>query len=42
MNAIIIITCLTIIFGILYYAGKTMPEGDFLENDDFNIEEDEE
>ena len=36
-DAIIIIVCLTIIFGIFYYAGKTMHEGDFLDNDDFDI-----
>jgi len=36
-DAIIIIVCLTIIIGILYYAGGTMFEGDFLDNDDFNI-----
>ena len=41
MNVIIIIVCLTIIFGIFYYAGKTMPEGDFLDNDGFNIEDEE-
>ena len=40
-DVIIIIVCLTIIFGIFYYAGKTMPEGDFLENDDFNIDDEE-
>ena len=36
-DAIIIIVCLTIILGILYYAGGTMFEGDFLDNDDFDI-----
>ena len=37
IDAIIIIVCLTIILGILYYAGGTMFEGDFLDNDDFDI-----
>ena len=36
-DAIIIIVCLTTIFGILYYAGGTMFEGDLLDNDDFDI-----
>jgi|TARA_R100000455_G_C6272467_1_gene129272 hypothetical protein len=36
-DAIIIIVCLTIIIGILYYAGGTMFEGDLLDNDDFDI-----
>ena len=40
-SAIIIIVCLTIIFGIFYYVGKTMPEGEFLDNDDFNIDNEE-
>ena len=40
-DAIIIIVCLTIIIGILYYAGGTMFKGDFLDNDDFDIEDEE-
>ena len=36
-DAIIIIVCLTTIFGILYYAGEKMFEGDLLDNDDFDI-----
>jgi len=40
-EAITITICLTVIFGIFYYVGKTMPEGDFLENDDFNIDDEE-
>ena len=36
-DAIIIIVCLTTIFGILYYAGEKMFEEDFLDNDDFDI-----